>query len=69
MCIRDRVCTVRDSSPMAITTRVPDASIAATSGRWSLTAQDRSDSSGSSREPSSSVGMPNAAGSGSGCAK
>ena len=32
-------------------------------------AHDRSDNSGSSREPSSSVGIPNAAGSGAGWAK
>lgn len=55
--------------PTAITTRVGAAVIASTSGRWSLIAQDRSDSSGSSRDPSSSVGIPNAAGSASGCAK
>ncbi len=55
--------------PTAITTRVGAPVTASASGRWSLIAQDRSESSGSSRDPSSSVGIPNAAGSGAGCAK
>jgi hypothetical protein len=58
-----------DSSPTAITTRVGAAASASTSGRSLLTAQERSDSSGSSREPSSPVGIPNAAGSGAAWAK
>src|SRR5207237_4146955 len=61
--------TPSDSSPTAITTRVGEATRASTSGRWLVIAQERSDSSGSSREPSSSAGIPNAAGSGAGWAK
>jgi hypothetical protein len=56
----------RDSSPTAITTRVGAAASASTSGWYSVTAFDRSESNGSSRDPSSSDGIPNMAGSGAG---
>jgi hypothetical protein len=49
--------------------RVGAAASASASGRYITIAVDRSDSSGSSREPSSSAGIPNAAGSGSGAEK
>lgn len=58
-----------DSSPTAMTIRVGAAVSAAASGRWSVTGHEFFDSSGSSRLPSSSVGRPNVAGSGSGWAK
>ena len=58
------VSTSRGLDPKAITTRVGAAAIAAKSGRYAVIAFDTPDSSGSSREPSSSTGMPIAAGSG-----
>lgn len=61
--------TRRDSSPAASTIRVGAAVSAATSGRWCTTASARSERRGSSREPSSSVGRPNVAGSAGGRAR
>ena len=57
-----------DSMPAATTTRVRADVSLPNLGRYAVTAFETPDSNGSSREPSSSVGMPNIAGSGSGCA-
>ena len=58
-----------DSSPTAMITRVGAARSASTAGRQLGIAQDRSESRGTSRVPSSPAGIPNMAGSGAGWAK
>ena len=53
--------------PAAMMTRVDAARSASKSGRYSGSESGSWPSSGSSRDPSSSVGSPNIAGSGAGC--